>query len=158
MHRVEGAGSAGMPGRIKVQGMRKQPSDGHKASEGRDQADGTGGPGAEGQRVRALRAMRAELTDRVAESPEIVVTAAMVPELEDNKREVCSQARREVTSAILMAAEEQGMQVEVFDGGAPGSVVDRVAEAHQWAVDARWVREAEAAAVLERWRDLAIQI
>ena len=113
--------------------------------------------GAEGQRVRALRAMRAELTGRVAGTPEMVVTVAMVQELEDNKREVCSQGRRAVRAAILMAAEEQGMHVEVFDGGARGMAVHRVAEAHQWAVTARWVREAEAAAVLERWRSLAIR-
>ena len=86
-----------------------------------------------------------------------MVTAAMVQELEDNKRATCSHGRQAVTAAILMAAEEQGMKVKVFNGGAGGRVVDRVADAHQWAVEASWVKEAEEAVVLERWQGLAIR-
>ena len=56
---------------------------------------------------------QAALTDRVAQSVERVVTAAMVRALENYKRDVCGKGRRAVTSAILMAAEEQGMRVEV---------------------------------------------
>ena len=115
--------------------------------------------GSEGHRVRALRAVRAALTGRAAKSAEMVVTAAMVQELENNKRAVpvCGKDRRTVTAAILMAAAEQGMRVEVFDGGARGRVVDKVAEAHQWAVETGWVQRAAATATLARWRGLAIR-
>ena len=91
--------------------------------------------GSEGQRVRVLRDMRAALTDRVSRSVEMVVTVAMVQELEDNKRDMCGKDMRVVTAAILLAAEEHSMRVEVFDGGARGKIVDRVAEAHLWAVE-----------------------
>ena len=113
--------------------------------------------GSEGHRVEALQAVRVALTDRVAESAEMVVTAAMVQELEDNRRTVCGKDRRTVTAAILIAAAEMGMRVEVFDGGARGRAGDRVAEAHQWAVEAGWVQKAAATATLARWRDLAIR-
>ena len=55
-----------------------------------------------------------------------------------------------MAAAILMGADEQGIRVEVSDGRARRRAVGRAAEAHQWAVDARWVQEAEAATVLER--------
>jgi len=113
--------------------------------------------GSEGHRVEALQAVRAALTDRVAKSAEMVVTAAMVQELEDNRRAVCGKDRRTVTAAILIAAAEMGMRVEVFDGGARGRAGDRVAEAHQWAVEAGWVQKAAATATLAQWRDLAIR-
>ena len=93
-----------------VHGSR-QPSDGHPTGkvQAREKNKKMAQGGGEGQRMKALRAMKEALTGRVAGSPEMVLTAAMVRELEENRREMCGQDRRGVAAAVLMAAEEHGM-------------------------------------------------
>ena len=50
-----------------------------------------------------------------------VVTVAMVQELRDNRRGICGRAREGVAAAILMAATQEAMQVEMFEvGGGSG--------------------------------------
>ena len=56
-----------------------------------------------------------------------------------------------------MAAAQEGMKVEMFDGGGGGQDRGGVADAQQWAVKAGWIGEKAAAVTLEAWQALAIR-
>ena len=75
----------------------------------------TGGP--KGARARAVRGMREVIWQRVGEAKNPVVTFAMLREWKDNKRDLCGGAKVGVTAAILMAAAQEGMKVEMFELG-----------------------------------------
>ena len=75
----------------------------------------------------------------------------MVQEMRDNKRGICGGSREGVTAAILMAAAQEEMKVEMFEVGGGGKDRDGVAEAQQWAVQAGWIGKAEAAVTLKAW-------
>ena len=60
----------------------------------------------------------------------------MVREMRDDKRDICGGSREGVTAAILMAAAQEGMKVEMFEVGGGGMDRDRVVEVHQWVVQA----------------------
>ena len=92
-----------------------------------------GGP--RGERARAVWAIREVLNKQVSGSETPVVTFAMVREMRDNKRDICGRSREGVTAAILMAAAQEGMKVEMFEVGGRGQDRDGVAEAQQWAVE-----------------------
>ena len=114
-----------------------------------------GGP--RGERARAVQAIREDLNKRILGSASPVVTVAMVREQRDNMRGVCRGAREGATAAILMAATQEAMQVEMFEVGGGGQDRDAVAEAQQWAVEAGWIRKKEAVATLKAWQTLAIR-
>ena len=110
-----------------------------------------GGP--RGEQVRAVQAIREDLTKRISGSKRPVVTVMMVQELRDNKSDICGRAMEGVTAAILMAAAQEGMQVEMFEVGGEGQDRGAVAEAHQSAVEAGWIGKKEAVATLKAWQD-----
>ena len=90
--------------------------------------------GAKGARAKAVRGIREILQQRVAGAKDPVVTFAMVREWRENRRDLCGGTREGVTAAILMAAAQEEMKVEMFEVGCGGSRErDGVAEAQQWA-------------------------
>ena len=81
----------------------------------------------------------------------------MLREWKDNKRVLCGGVKIGVTAAVLMAAAQEGMKVEMFEVGCGGKRGrDGVAEAQQWAVKAGWIEQAEAEATLAAWRKVAV--
>ena len=86
-----------------------------------------------------MRSIREDLTKRVAGSKRPVVTVAMLRELRDNSRDIRGRAMEGSKAAILMAAAQEAMQVEMFEVGGEGQDGDTVAEAQQWAVEAGWI-------------------
>ena len=81
----------------------------------------------------------------------------MMREWRDNKRVLCGGTKDGVTAAVLMAAAQEEMKVEMFEVGCGGKRGrDGVAEAQQWAVQAGWIGQAEAEVTLAAWRKVAV--
>ena len=90
------------------------------AARAREEAAHVARGGPRGERAKAVRAIRKVLEARVSGAVKPVVTFAMVGEMRGNKRDICRGAREGVTAAILMAAAQEEMQVEMFEVGSGG--------------------------------------
>ena len=97
----------------------------------RDEASHVRHGGPRGAKAKAVRGIRKVLEERVSGAKDPVVTFAMVWEMRENKRDLCGGAREGVTAAILMAAAQEGMKVEMFEVGCGGKERDVVVEAQQ---------------------------
>ena len=71
--------------------------------------------GAKGARAKAVRGMREVIWKRVGGAKDPVITFAMLREWKDNKRDLCGGAKAGVTAAVLMAAAQEEIKVEMFE-------------------------------------------
>ena len=73
--------------------------------------------GAKGARAKAVRGMREIIWKRVGGAKGPVITFAMMREWRDNKWVLCGGTKDGVTAAVLMAAAQEEMKVEMFEVG-----------------------------------------